>query len=100
MTERVLATKLLLKEAVKSEKKTESGIIIPDIGKQPTSVATIVLVGKGTSSLPMVAEVGDRVLFSPHAVTRLTIPENEETKDLGLKGEYLLLDIKDVLLLF
>jgi co-chaperonin GroES (HSP10) len=101
MQGRVNPTKILLKAMPKlGEKKTQSGIIIPDaVVKEPSAMGIVVVVGKGTAALPMEAQVGDKVLHSPHAVSKVVIPEREETQDLELKGEYYLLDSKDILLL-
>jgi co-chaperonin GroES (HSP10) len=102
MQGRVNPTKILLKAAPKlGEKKTQSGIIIPDaIVKEASAMGIAVVVGKGTPALPMEVQVGDKVLHSPHAVSLVVIPEREETHDLELKGQYYLLDAKDVLLVF
>lgn len=94
MTGQILPTKILLAEPPKEqEKKTASGIFLPDVGNNRplTSMATVVLVGEGTLALPTYKiKIGDRVLFSPHAATRVEIE----------KKEYLLLDIQHVLYVY
>jgi co-chaperonin GroES (HSP10) len=70
------STKVLLKEIPKTEKKTESGLIIPNVGKGDPQISGIVLqVGKGLPSIPMEIEVGQTVLFFPHAVQRFNIDD-------------------------
>lgn len=92
MTGSINATKILLKEIPKTEKTTQSGIILPEaVIKSPSSVATAVLVGEGIPILPMKVKVGDKVLFMPHAVSKVEIPD---------EGSFLLLDNKDVLYIF
>jgi len=100
MNKRINPTKLLIKELPKEEKITQAGIIIPGVIKEPSAVGKVVLTGTGTPQIPMTVSIGDTVLFSPHAVQKVTIPDREETKGLSLSGELLLLDIKDCLLVF
>lgn len=102
MSERVNPTKILLRAMPKlAEKKTQSGIIIPEaVVKEASAMGTVVLVGKGTPNIPMEVQIGDKVLHSPHAVQKVVIPVREETKDLSLSGELYLLDVKDALLIF
>jgi co-chaperonin GroES (HSP10) len=93
MTGSVNPTKILLKEIPKEQEKvTKSGIIMPEaVIKSPTSMAVAVVVGEGTAFQPMKVAVGNRVLFMPHAVTKVVVPD---------EGELLLLDSKDVLYYF
>jgi chaperonin GroES len=91
MIGRILPTKILLRESPKEEKKTASGIIIPDaVIQTPTSMAIAVLVGEGTNVLPMIVKCGDKVLFSPHATAKVRIDDED----------FLLLDIKDVFYIY
>lgn len=73
------------KEAV-----TDKGIIIPDVAQTPEMKGTVVAVGKGTSTIPMVVEVGKTVLFHHKAGNKITI--NDE--------EYRLMAQKDVFFMF
>jgi len=92
LTGRVMPTNILLKEIPKTEKITDSGIIIPDaVVKSPTSMAVAVVVGEGTATQPMKVSVGDKILFMPHAATRVHIPD---------KGEFLLLESKNILYIY
>lgn len=96
---KINATKVLLRELPKTDKVTAGGIIVPGmIVKEPSSIGIAVKVGTGIPSLPMTVECGDKVLYSPHAVQRVAIPNDERTGDIELKGEYFQLDVKDVLL--
>ncbi|NLC94496.1 MAG: co-chaperone GroES [Bacilli bacterium] len=82
----------VLLEKVEVEKKTESGIILPDTVNEEKNVATVVALGTGKKLEDGTREsfdvkVGDRVIFSQYAAT--------ETKVNGKK--YLIVDEKDIL---
>jgi len=101
MLPRVNATKILVKEVEKKEAVRKSGIIMPNqVRNEPSTLSIAVIVGSGTPTSPMTVNVGDKILHSPHAVVKVIIPEREETKDLGLEGEYGQIDLKDCLLVF
>ncbi len=101
MSERIGATKLLVKELPKKEEVRASGLIVPNQVKgEPSALSVVVMTGKGTAALPMDVNVGDKVLHSPHAILKVVIPDREETKDLPFSGELGLLDLKDALLVF
>jgi co-chaperonin GroES (HSP10) len=84
------ATKILCKEIIKDEKTTKSGLIIPNISKDPQTIATVIQVGSGTTAFPMETKVGERVIFYPIAAQRFNI-EDEQV---------LLLDNRDILFKF
>ena len=84
----VLPTKLLVEKIKRVQKKTPSGIIIPDTAEEVTSLGKVLLTGKGTEAIPMEVKVGDNVMFPPRAVIRVKIEDND----------YWLLNIQDVLL--
>ena len=84
----VLLTKLLVEKTKRVQKKTLSGIIIPDTAEEVTSLGKVVLCGKGTEAIPMEIKVGDNVMFPPRAVIRVKIEDDD----------YWLLNIQDVLL--
>jgi co-chaperonin GroES (HSP10) len=100
MNQRINPTKLLIKELPKEEKVTQAGIIIPGVVREPSAIGKVIFAGTGTPQIPMTVSVGDTVLFSPHAIQKVNIPDREETKELPFSGELLLLDIKDCLLAF
>ncbi|NLG82387.1 MAG: co-chaperone GroES [Bacilli bacterium] len=82
----------VLLEKVEVEKKTESGIILPDNVNEDKNIATVVALGTGKKLEDGTREsfdvkVGDRVIYSQYAAT--------ETKIDGKK--YLIVDEKDIL---
>ena len=86
----ISATKVLLKEVIKAEKRTAAGLIVPVIGKELQITGEIIQIGSGTSSIPMEAKVGEHVLFYPNAAQRFHIED-----DLVM-----LLDARDILFRF
>jgi co-chaperonin GroES (HSP10) len=90
MNGNILATKILCKEPLKVEKKTNSGLILPSIIKTDQICADVVITGDGTPTVDIPVKIGQRVIFNPHAPQRVTI-ESEE---------YLLIDIRDVLFFY
>ena len=85
-TAKILPTKVLVKEIKKGETKTTSGLILPDMKRNPTTKGTIVMVG----SESMVAKVGMTVLFNSMSPVRFDLDEDE----------YLLLDHAHILFLY
>jgi chaperonin GroES len=55
------------------EKKTASGIIIPDTAKEKPQKGTVVAVGDGTKDNPVTVKVNDVVLYGKYAGTEFTI---------------------------
>ena len=90
MTSKILPLKVLAREIKPEEKKLASGIIIPETKKTSTCSADVIMVGEGTTTTPMVVNVGDTILFTPMAATRFQ-HEGEEL---------LLLDQNSVLFMF
>jgi chaperonin GroES len=62
-----------------ADKKTESGIIIPDavVEKEKPTIGEIVDVGPGTTDEPMVVKVGDKVMFGKHAGSEVDLQEEK-----------------------
>ena len=85
---KVLPTKLLVRESIKENKKTPSGLFIPDTASRITCEGTAVVCGEGTPSVRMVVAVGQTVLFAPHASIKVKIGDDD----------FLLLNITDILL--
>jgi co-chaperonin GroES (HSP10) len=84
----ILATKILAKEIIKTEKLSKGGIIVPsNAGKDPNISAIVTLVGTGTPQIEMCVQVGQTILFNPHSFQRVRIAEDD----------FLLLDVRDVL---
>jgi len=83
---KILAGKVLVlpKEA---EKKTASGIIIPDSAKEKPQTGKVVLVGSPKKDEPMEISVGDVVFYGKYSGTELTFE--------GI--DYLLISQTDVL---
>ena len=67
---KILAGKVLV-QPKEAEKKTASGIIIPDSAKEKPLKGEVLAVGKGTKDEEMVVEVGNNVLFGKYAGTEL-----------------------------
>ncbi len=59
----VLPTKVLLLPKKDEEKKTDSGLIIPETVNKVTSLGSAVIVGSAVKEV----SVGSWVMFSPHA---------------------------------
>jgi len=89
-TGRILPGKILCKEPPKVEKKTTSGIIIPETTKSPTIIGDVVLTGESLPTLKMVVSDGDKVLFSPHSFVRVVIDDEP----------YMLVNLQDILFIF
>ena len=86
-----LGERILVKR-VEEEKKTASGIIIPDNAKEKPSKGEIVAAGKGRVTedgkiLPLEVKIGDKVLFGKWSGTELKF--NGE--------EYLMMKEEDIL---
>ena len=76
-TGNILPTKLLVKPIERKERKTNSGLIIPDnIIKDVNISSTVVLIGTGVPADVKIKE-GDVVLFNPHSKQRLVLDETE-----------------------
>ncbi|MEG1579946.1 MAG: co-chaperone GroES [Bacteroidaceae bacterium] len=56
-----------------AEKKTVSGIIIPDTAKEKPLQGKVLAVGNGTKDEEMVLKVGDTVLFGKYAGTEIEL---------------------------
>ena len=78
-----LGDRVLVKAATKDDKKTASGIIIPDtVDKEKPDLGTVVAVGSGRvtdsgETIPMRVKVGDTVLFSKYGPDEVTIDDEE-----------------------
>lgn len=60
--------RVVVKPDRQGEKKTRSGIIIPEtVNDKMPEIATIVSVGKGSKDDPMKYHVGQRVIYSQYA---------------------------------
>jgi chaperonin GroES len=81
-----LADRVVIEPAI-AEKKTASGIIIPDTAKEKPQKGNVVAVGPGTKDNPMTLEVGNTVLYGKYAGTEI----NVEGKD------YLIMRESDVI---
>ena len=83
---KVLAGKILV-QPQEAEKKTASGIIIPDSAKEKPQVGKVVLVGADKKDEPMQLKVGDTVFYGKYSGTELNIDG----------ADYLLMSQTDVL---
>ena len=87
--EKVNPLKLLVEDEIEVETETKSGIILPNqIAKKNTMRGTVVIKGEGTADIHIVHDVGDKVLFNPHAGNKFQY----EGKD------YRLIDVNEVIL--
>lgn len=64
------------------EEKTASGIVLPDVAKDKPQRASVVAVGGGRwldngQRVPVEVRVGDVVLFTPGAGTRLKVADRQ-----------------------
>ncbi len=83
---KVLAGKILV-QPQEAEKKTASGIIIPDSAKEKPQVGKVILVGADKKDEPMQLKVGDTVFYGKYSGTELNIDG----------ADYLLMSQNDVL---
>ena len=73
---RPLADRVLI-EPIQAEKKTASGIIIPDSAKEKPQEGTVVAVGNGKVDEPMTVKVGDKVLYGKYSGSELKIDSKD-----------------------
>lgn len=83
---RILAGKVLVKPS-EAEKKTASGIIIPETAKEKPQNGKVIMVGADKKDEPMEIKVGEQVLYGKFAGQELTIDDED----------YLLISQSDVL---
>ena len=69
---KVLAGKILV-QPKEAEKKTASGIIIPDSAKEKPQIGVVALVGAPKKDEPMEISVGDVVSYGKYSGTELNI---------------------------
>jgi chaperonin GroES len=69
---KILAGKILV-QPKEAEKKTASGIIIPDSALEKPQVGKVVLVGVAKKDEPMEVKVGDVVSYGKYSGTELNI---------------------------
>jgi chaperonin GroES len=69
---KILAGKILV-QPKETEKKTASGIIIPDSAKEKPQVGKVVLVGSPKKDEPMEVKAGDQVFYGKYSGTELNI---------------------------
>ena len=67
-----LADRVLV-EPAPAEKKTASGLIIPDNAKEKPQKGTVVAVGNGKVDEPLTVKVGDTVLYGKYGGTDLKL---------------------------
>lgn len=73
---KVLSDRVLV-EPEKIEKKTQSGIIIPDIAKEKPIKGTVIQVGPGRKDEPMMLKEGDKVLYVKYAGVEISVDGKE-----------------------
>lgn len=67
-----LRSKILIK-VDDPEKKTKSGIILPEATQEKVNYATVVAVGPGTDKEPINIKVGAHVMFDKYAGTEIKV---------------------------
>jgi chaperonin GroES len=73
----VLPNKIIIREIKLTEKKTESGLILPSVGKNPQTHGVVLLTGSGTESQPMIIKVGQTVVYTPLSGQRFQLDGEE-----------------------
>jgi len=86
----ILPNKVVITEIKPVEKETQSGIILPTIGRNPQIEGTVVLVGDPNGDIPMVVKNGMTVLYTPMAAQKFSFEDEE----------FLLLDQNSVLFMY
>ena len=69
---KILAGKILV-QPKEAEKKTASGIIIPDSAKEKPQIGEVVFTGSPKKDEPMEIQVGDVVYYGKYSGTELNI---------------------------
>ncbi len=96
MKVRPLGDKILIKRA-EAQKKTDSGIYLPESAKDKPKEGKVIAVGNGRLNrdtgeyVPFTVKKGDRVIFSSYAGTEIKIGDDEmlivtEDDILGIVG--------------
>jgi len=76
MTLKTVLNKIIV-EPVEAEKKTASGIIIPDSAQEKPQKGIIIAVGKGKEDEAMELSVGDTILFGKYSGTEVQIEDKK-----------------------
>jgi len=76
MTLKTVLNKIIV-EPVEAEKKTASGIIIPDSAQEKPQKGVVIAVGKGKEDEAMEISVGDTILFGKYSGTEIHIDEKK-----------------------
>jgi len=76
MTLKTVLNKIIV-EPVEAEKKTASGIIIPDSAQEKPQKGVVIAVGKGKENEAMEISVGDTILFGKYSGTEIHIDEKK-----------------------
>lgn len=80
----ILANKLMLEEIPEVEKKTASGIILPNqVKRTETRKGKILLLGSAVAESIKV-ETGMTVLYPRMSITKFAIEEGDKEKEVGL----------------
>jgi len=68
---------VLLYCQLRQNKKTKSGIIIPDTAKEKPQNGVVVAAGPGKKDEPTTVKVGDNVLYGKYSGTEITLDGQE-----------------------
>ncbi len=67
----------VLVQAAEAEKKTASGIIIPDTAKEKPQQGKVIAIGEGLPDKPVTVKVGDSILYGKYSGTEIMIDGKE-----------------------
>ena len=83
MTIKPIGLRVLTKRVEVEEQKTSSGLVLPDSAKEKPEIAEVVAVGDGVDAegkqCDMLVQVGDKVIISKYAGTKVTLEDIEYT---------------------
>jgi len=86
----ILPNKVVVQEIKPEEKKTQGGLILQNMGKNPQIKGVVVLTGDPLADIPMTVKEGMTVLYTPLAAQKFTFEEED----------FLLLDQNSVLFMY
>ena len=71
-----LADRVLV-EPKEAQKKTASGLYIPDTAKEKPQEGKVIAAGPGKKDEPMEVKVGDEVIYGKYAGTEVTVEDKK-----------------------
>lgn len=86
-----LADRVLIKPS-EVEKKTASGIIIPDMALDKSQQGEVMAIGNGRKDEPMTVKIGDKVIYGKYSGTEIS---HEGLNYIIMREQDIILIIKD-----